>query len=479
MMPRVFFCFLLILPAVWLAQARADNLPDLGDESAAALSPAQELQLGESIMREIHASPAYLDDPDIADYLNDLGLRLTSNSPEPGRHFEFFLIEDNTVNAFALPGGYIGVHTGLLLVAQSESELASVLGHEIAHVTQHHVARMIAAQHRAGMASMAALALAILAARSNANVSEAAIAAAAAAPIQSGLTFTRENEREADRIGLQIVEKSGFDAHAMPVFFERLQRATRVYDSGAPSYLRTHPVTYERIAEIENRIQSLPYRQVPDSLDFQLVRARLAARQGTPREAVQNFSRMVSEHKYVSEASARYGLVFALLRANDLKRAGEELPALQALARDDPMVASLAAEVNVKRGAIDQGLAIYKTALGSYPSRNSLAYGYARALIGLGRYRQAADFVTDRIEDGQEDARLYELQAQAYAALGKKLAHHRAQAEAYLLRGNLRGAIEQLQIAKAAGDGDFYQQSAVEARLKELMQLDTEQHRKN
>ncbi|HZP94119.1 MAG TPA: tetratricopeptide repeat protein, partial [Burkholderiales bacterium] len=237
--------------------------------------------------------------------------------------------------------------------------------------------------------------------------------------------------------------------------------------------------TYERIAEIENRIQSLPYRQVPDSLDFQLVRARLAARQGTPREAVQNFSRMVSEHKYVSEASARYGLVFALLRANDLKRAGEELPALQALARDDPMVASLAAEVNVKRGAIDQGLAIYKTALGSYPSRNSLAYGYARALIGLGRYRQAADFVTDRIEDGQEDARLYELQAQAYAALGKKLAHHRAQAEAYLLRGNLRGAIEQLQIAKAAGDGDFYQQSAVEARLKELMQLDTEQHRKN
>ena len=454
--------------------ATADELPDLGDVSSAVITPAQERRLGESIMRQIRADPAYLDDAEVADYLNTVGHRLVGSSPDPAGPFEFFCVLDNSVNAFALPGGFVGVHAGLLLMAQSESELASVLSHEIAHVTQHHIARVIAGQQKAGLASMAALAIAILAARSNADLSQAAIVGAQAGMIQSQLNFTREHEREADRIGLQILNKSGFDVHAMPVFFERLQKATRVYESNAPSYLRTHPVTYERIADVQSRIQGVPFRQVPDDIDFQLVRARLTAMDGNPRDQAANLMRLLNERKVSSEAAARYGLVVALLRAGDFTRARKEIATLQTLKARSPMIDALAAQTLVANGEVEKGLAAYREALRVNPGRRALAYGYVDALINARRANEAVDFLSTKLESRSPDPRLHELQARAYAAAGQRLQQHRAQAEAYALRGNIPAAIEQLHIAQKAGDGDFYQQSSVEARLKELISLDME-----
>jgi beta-barrel assembly-enhancing protease len=469
----------LLISALLSAPAFGNELPELGDASQAALSPLQERRFGEAIMRQIRTSPAYLDDSEVADYLNAIGYRLVASGPEPGGHFEFFAIDDSSVNAFALPGGYIGVHTGLLLTAQSESELASVLGHEIAHVTQRHIARMIAAQQRSGLASMAALAVAILAARSNADLSQAAIVAAQAGSIQSALNFSREHEREADRIGLQIVEKSGFDAHAMPVFLERLQRSSRLYEGGAPSYLRTHPLTFERVADVQNRTQSIPFRQVPDSREFHLVRARLQAAQGAPREAVEHFDMRLRDKKYVNEAAMHYGRVVALMRANDLKQATEAMPDLQRLADDHPMVKALAADLLVRSGDLEQGLTLYEEALRAHPSRRALVFGYARALLDRGRPQQAVEFLSKQLERGPVEARHYELQARGYDALGQKLMRHRAQAEAYLLKGSLARAIEQLRLAQSSGDGDFFQQSSVEARLRELIALDADQRRRD
>jgi predicted Zn-dependent protease len=325
---------------------------------------------------------------------------------------------------------------------------------------------------------MAALAVAILAARSNSNVSAAAIAAAQAGAIQSQLNFTREHEREADRIGLQIMEKSGFDVHAMPVFFERLQKATRIYENGAPSYLRTHPLTYERIADIQSRIENVPFRQVPDSLEFQLVRARLAAVEGNPREAVANFDRMIEERKFSSEAAARYGLVVALLRLGDKGRARKEIAALQGLKSKSPMIDALAAQTLIAGGEVEKGLATYRDALRVNPSRRALVYGYATALISVNKSADAVQFLNDRVDGRPADPQLYEFQARAYTAMGKRLLQHRALAEVYALRGNLPAAIEQLQIAQKAGDGDFYQKSSVEARLKELIAADAENRRK-
>src|SRR5215813_2224782 len=300
-----------------LPTASSDELPELGDVSRSTITLQQERQLGESIMRQIRSSPQYLDDPEVSDYINALGYRLVANAPNVEQQFEFFVLRDNTINAFALPGAFIGVHTGLIMTAQSESELAAVLAHEIGHVTQRHIARLFTQQKQAGIASMAALALAILAARSSPDVAQAAVAGAQYATYQTAVNFTRDNEREADRVGVQILEKSGFDPRAMPAFLERLQRSYRLVETNAPSYSRTHPLTYERIADVESRVQGLPYKQVPDSLDFQLIRARLEAREMSPREGVVFFDDILTEKKTVNDVPARYGLVMSLMRLKD------------------------------------------------------------------------------------------------------------------------------------------------------------------
>jgi len=211
----------------------AADLPDLGEVSRQYFSDQEEQALGRTIMRDVYADPRYLDDPEIENYLNQLGYKLVSASARNQRTFNFFVVDDPTINAFAMPGGNIGVHTGLLLAAQSESELASVIAHEIAHVTQNHLARMVAAQSQSYWPTMAALALALLASRSNPNVASAAIASTQAYSIQNQLNYSRDYEREADRLGYDTLTRAGFDPHAMSEFFERLQRANRFYDTSA------------------------------------------------------------------------------------------------------------------------------------------------------------------------------------------------------------------------------------------------------
>ena len=457
----------------------AQQLPNLGDSSESVLSPLQERRFGAAIMRQIRASPEFMDDPEVTDYLNRVGFTLVSNSPDPGGHFEFFAIKNPAINAFALPGGYIGIHSGLILSAQSESELVGVMGHETAHVTQRHIARMLAGQKKSGLASLAAIAVAILAASSSPELSQAAILAAQAVPLQSQLNYSRGHEREADRVGLQIVQKSDYDIHAIPMFFERLQRASRLYEGGAPSYLRTHPMTFERIADIQSRIRDVPFRQVPDSLEFRLVRARLIALDGRPSDAVAIFTARIEEKKHASELASRYGLVVAMLRVeklqpSDLETAGVHVDAMLSEAGDDPMVLAIAAGVEVRAGRIQSGLDAYRRALVSFPTRKSLMSGYATTLLDSGQNQEAVDFLERSIMRTAPDHRLYELQARGHASLGEMLAQHRALAEASLVRGNLAAAIEQLRLAKLSGDGDFYDRSSVDARLRELMRLDAE-----
>lgn len=463
---------LAIVLSLAVPRAVADGLPDLGDVSQESLSPQQERRLGEDIMREIRADRSYLEDAELSDYLNNLGYRLASHSPDVRQEFEFFVLQDPTINAFALPGGFIGVHTGLLTAAQSESELASVLAHEIAHVTQKHLARMIANQKKTALTSIAALAVAILAARSNSQVSEAAIATAQASSIQSQLDFTRENEREADRIGLQILVSAGFDPRAMATFFERMQKATRVYDNSAPSYLRTHPLTYERIADIQNRVQNLPYRQVSDSLEFQLLRAKVRASQDSPRDAVAYFADTLKDKRYVSEAAQRYGLAIALMHAKDYAQADREVARLRKLVPSNALIETLAGQVKVASDQLPAALDFYRTALQTFPHHRALVYDYADALLAGRQPEPALKLVTGQLQTYPDDPQLYQLQARCYAALGKRLLQHQAQAEAYVRQGNVGGAIEQLQIALKSGDGDFYQLSSAEARLRELRRID-------
>jgi beta-barrel assembly-enhancing protease len=460
------FSSLLALILAFAVPAVADGLPELGDTAQIALTPQIERRVGESIMRDIRLhDAAYDDDAEVTAYLNVLGDRLVSNIPDVRQDFEFFLIKDPTLNAFALPGGYIGVHTGTIVNAQSESELASVLAHEIAHVTQHHMARMVNNEGQLSAAMLASMALAILARNTQAGAAAAALGQAGVITAQIG--FTREFEREADRIGFQTLEKSGFDARAMPSFFLRLQKAGRLYENNAPAYLRTHPITTERIADAENRIQGLPYKQTPDSLDFLLARAKLQAGQGTPRNALAQIEGDLRDKKYSNEVSARYGLAVALLRAQQPVRAATELaPLLKTV--EHPMLAGLSARIKQANGDDSGAVAVLKQALVRYPNNRALNYACIEALQRLGQNSEAASLLEEQLKNFPHDAKLYGLQAKGYASLGKRLLQHQAQAEAYVLQGSLPAAIEQLQLAQKSGDGDFYQLSSVDARLRDL-----------
>jgi predicted Zn-dependent protease len=410
-----------------------------------------------------------VDDAEVTDYIDALGRRLLGALPGARQDFEFFAVRDGAINAFALPGGFIGVHTGLLTAAENESEVASVLAHEIAHVTQRHIARLIGAQQQMQLPSMIALAAAILIGASRPDLAAGAAAAAQAGMVQTQLAYTRDFEREADRVGFQTLAAAGFDVHAMPGFFEKMQRQSRLADDGmVPSYLRTHPMTTERLADASGRAANAPYRQHLDSLDFHLVRAKLRAESGEPRAAVEHYAAAIRDRRYANEAAAHYGLASAQLRAGRARDAQASLAALRATGAASPMIETLAARVQRAAGDAAGALATLAKAQQRYPGRLSLAYAYAEALEQAGRPQEALAALAEPLRLYPRDAKLRTLQARSFAALGKRLAQHQAQAEVYVLRGSLPAAIEQLQLAQAAGDGNFYELSVVEARLKEL-----------
>ena len=457
--------------------ASGQPLPDLGDVSQATLSPRQERRLGEAVMREIRADRSYYDDVEATDYINQIGGRLAARSVDVRQQFEFFLINDPQINAFALPGGFIGVNTGLLFAAQAESELAGVLAHEVSHVTQRHIARMLAQQKTGTITSLASMAAAILLSRVSSDAAQAALVFGQASAVQGQLNFTRDNEREADRVGLALLDQSGFDPRGMAAFFERLQRATRVYETAAPSYLRTHPLTFERIADIENRIQDMNYRQVPDSVGFQLIRAKLRAELDSPREAVAYFEGSLAERKYLSEASSHYGLAVAALRMNDTARARSEAAKAARQLPPNPAMATLTCRIARAVGPQDAAISCYREAIKAYPGYRALFFDHADALLAAGKAADVLPLIDGRLRAEGGDYRLYQLQARAYASLRKPLAQHRAQAEAYVRLGNVAAAVEQLQIGLKSGDGDFYALSGAESRLRELRRQEQDERR--
>jgi predicted Zn-dependent protease len=466
---------LLSLAIAAAPRALGQTLPDLGGGDG-ALSPQVERRIGEEYMREIRVNPAYVDDPEISDYLNTLGAQLVAATPGAGADFEFFAVRDSAINAFALPGGFVGVHTGLILATDSESELASVLAHEVSHVTQRHISRMASAAEQSQLPTAIAVMAAILLARSRPDLATGAVAMAQARDIQYQLNYTRDFEREADRIGFQTLAAAGFDTRGMPAFFEKMQRLTRLADDGTvPSYLRTHPVTSERIADAMNRAADQPFRQRVDSIEYQLVRAKLRAEIGQPNEAVEHFSAAVRERRYANEAAARYGLAIALLRAARPAEAADELARLGRLGAASPMIATLDARVRQAHGDEAGAASVLEQAMAHFAHRKPVLYAYLALLHQAGRYAEARDLISRELKLYPKDLRLHSLYAKTYAALGKRLLQHQAQAEVYVLQGSYPAAIEQLMLARSAGDGDFYQVSIVEARLKELRERHAQQ----
>lgn len=458
----------------WPVQAL--ELPDLGEVARTHFSESQEAQVGREAMRQIRASGDYLDDPVLLDYLNSLGDRLASASSQPGRRFEFFVVRDPSINAFALPGGYVGVHTGLISAARNESELAGVLAHEVSHVTQSHLARIVDAQKGAGLSTLLALAVAILAARSNAQVAEAALVTSQAMSVQTQLNFTREHEREADRMGLQTLSAAGFSPQGMASFFERLQTQNRLYESKAPAYLRTHPLTHERIADMQNRLAGEPYRQHDDSLEYRFVRARVQAEEGGAGEAVKRFeTRQLTEVAQIEQAESLYALARAALRDRDPVRARTAFASLQqrraGQSNESPLVRLLDAEIALAENKAGEAVVILEQALPANGAYRPLAYLYVQALLRAGQADKAQAFINRQQRFWKADLQFQKLAAECYQAQGLTAQAHLAQAEVYVLQDQIGAAIDQLQLAQRGRDGDFYTQAIVDARLRELKEM--------
>lgn len=449
------------------APAGALDLPDLGEVARGSFSESREAALGGQIMRHIRSETAYLHDAEVIDYLNNIGDRLAAANPSPHHHLLFFAVKDPSINAFALPGGYVGVHTGLIAAVRNESELAGVLAHEIAHVSQNHIARMVDSQKSNTLTTLAALAIAILAARSDqSQVSQAALVSAQALSIQNQLDFTREHEREADRIGLQTLSNANFSPFGMATFFERLQAQSRFADSSAPAYLRTHPMTYERIADIQNRLAETKPRMVPDSLDFKLVRAKVVAMQGDAGEAVKRFRVQLDEHP--DDVEALYGLTASALRVGDRTLARQTLARLE-LPVNSPMVATLAARVLIEDKQPKLALERLTDALRHHGTTRPLAEAYADALLGAERPGDAKKAVTEYLRVWADDPDFLERLARANFALGLRAEGHLAQADALRQQDLIAPAIDQLESARKSG-GDYYIQSIVDARMRELQE---------
>lgn len=459
----------LLVTQGFVAHASAVALPDLGDTSLAVISPAQERKLGEELMRKARRQLVFLDDAEVNAYIQELGQRLVSHSDNPSQDFRFFVVADPSINAFAMPGGFIGVHTGLILAAQSEAELASVLAHEIAHITQRHIPRMLTEAQRTTLPAMAALLGAILLAGSGQQGGEAALALTTATLAQRGINFTRSSEEEADRIGVSILAAAGFDPRAMPAFFERMQNMNRHNETNLPEFLRTHPVTTSRIADSRDRAERYGYRQVPDSQAFLLSRAKIrATAPGDAAEIARGFAQNLAEGKHASADAERYGYAVALLRARQYPAARAQARRLIERRPKEISYRMLAAEVELASGDADSGLRAYGEAYRTHPSFAPLARDYARALLRSGRPRDAESVVRAAIKQQPDDPLLYELLAQAAGETGRRSEAHQAMAEHYYLNGNPGAAIEQLQLASRYVGDNFYLQASLEARMQAI-----------
>ena len=423
-------------------------------------------------MREIRRARDTFDDAELADYLNRLATRLASHPSAQGFQLELFAVEDRSINAFALPGGFIGVHTGLVAAAQAESELASVLAHEIGHVTQRHIARMLSANKQSSTIAMASLLAALLAARANPQAAMGVASLGSTVQMQQMLGFSRDAEREADRAGVDMLQQAGFDPQGMVDFFGRLQAASRLTESSLPPYLRTHPLSGERMTDIQNRLLALRYRQHADSTEFALLRMRLRVtgeRTGDGLKRARGVLIRQMEDGIVPAFTGHYALAANAQAANDWALARQAIArAREALAASHPYLENLAAMIELDSGNAQAALVLTDRATSRFGRSRALERTRIRALASLKDFATSITVAEQALEQWPQDAQVWEALARARAARGEEARAHLAMAEVHILNGVLLAAIDQLQSAQRTRQLDFYASSRVDARLREL-----------
>lgn len=443
------------------------ELPDMGDSSGTLISPRQEQELGEAFFRNLHAQIKINEDPEIQQYIETIGRQLVVNSDAPGYPFHFFVVIDNEINAFAGPGGYIGVNSGLFLLTEAESELASVMAHEVAHVTQRHLYRAFEAASKLSLPTAAAMLAAILLGTQSPELGQAAIMAVQAGSAQFQIDFTRDNEMEADRVGMQTLANADYDPRSMPVFFERLQQSTRYYGQGIPEFLRTHPVSASRIADTRGRADKYPYKQYPDSKGYQLAKAKLRVLTGkNDSDTLQYFQ--VREHQGTDfqRAVASYGIALVRLKTQQFDAAEKTFRQLVERYPNQPQFATALARTALDSRQFDKALRLFKQALYNFPNDTAIKIELIETLLKTGHADQALQTLKTLDSDLQKRPIYYELMAQSQAALDQEVESHRYMAEYYYAKGQTEAAIMQIKLAKQGNELNFYQQAILNERME-------------
>jgi len=441
------------------------NLPDMGSPADALLSKSDEAQIGRAIMREIRRSGSLVEDPQVTEYINDIGHRIAAHANEGDHDFTFFVIDEPSVNAFALPGGYIGVHTGLIEATRSEDELAGVLAHEVAHVTQRHIARALHANQRQSLLTTAMMLGAMIAGAAGAggDVVQGAVAVAQGSAAQQQINFTRSNEYEADRVGMDSLVQAGFDPQGMATFFEVISRSTRPVEARVPEFLRTHPVGAARISEARNRARSYPPVDSPDTQNYGLIKSRLAVSAAeTPESAVRRFERRDLDKQ---PDAAKYGLAVAYLRAG---RNAEAKDILEALLADDQGVIAYhigLAEAQLALEDTRSARATYERALKLFPRNLPLVIDYGEALIQLGQANYAHELLLDLMNNVPPTPEQVRLIARAAIAADNNAEAYYYMAEHSFMVGDLVRGVNFLQRALSLPELQDIQRARFEARI--------------
>lgn len=452
------------------------ELPSIGSNSAGLISPTAEYEIGRQALRQYRAYFPQAQDPYFEDYLDRILDRMVVHSGLPDKPLSLLVIDDSNLNAFAAPGGIVGVNTGTFLVAQNEQQLVSILAHELAHLSQRHYARRLAHQRAQAPINWATmLGSMLILASGNSDAGIAAVAAAQAKQMSDSLAFSRDMEREADRVGLDMMVRTGFDPHAMPEMFEQLLRSTR-YRAKVPEFLLTHPVTENRISDAKNRVQAYPMRHYDSDENFQILKARAILRHSTSSAfAVKRFTSEL-QGVTLSRLAARYGLVQALVASN---RPDDAMAAYQPLVKEFGHLLAVRialADIHAASDRYDLALEIIQKELAVTPDNHVLNVRYAELLMEATRYELGESVLKAHVKRHPENAYVWYLLAETHGLAGNILEVHKARAEYFILLGIYEKAEIQLRNALRLieDDNNPHEKHRLEERLNQVQKLKEE-----
>ncbi len=458
----------LYLPVASVVADKNEPLPELGDSAARTLSPAQETRIGQQFLRQLIRDKNYIDDPELNAYLNQLGTTVAKNASTRNTPITVHLLQNPKLNAFAVPGGHITFHTGLILTAEDENELASVMAHEIAHITQRHLPRMLAKAEASKLPTIAAVLASVLV---GGKAGLAGLTVANAALLSNQLSYTRDFEREADSIGIKLLAEAGFDPTAMSRFFSKIDRYG-VLGNQTPEFLRTHPLSYTRIAEAENRASAYPPTQHPPSRAFHLAKAKIRALYlRDDRDAIAYFSDRAQNASGEQKIAARYGLALTHKKMLHAKQARAILQPLLDAYPNEVAFQIANAETSMIAGDAFAAVAIYKKLTAAHPKLVYLVHYQTHALLAAGDAREAKRVIRHQLRRHKERFDLYPLLSRSNAKLGLLAQAHQATAEFHAALGEYQTAVASLKQALRENDSEGYLHQSITARLHELEEI--------